>query len=145
MKVTLPGLRASYRFPATNSWDNTFILDKDSLVEWLHKGAGLDLAAPEFQEEAGQIYELLKGYELQPPQTVKEFVNLAKADLRAFWVGGVQGGSFSFGGLQGSFFVILLALLGVETLIYQAFVLWATRRLYHAAWIEIEAGRWTPL
>ena len=144
LNVTLPGLRASYRFPATNSWDNTFILDKDSLVEWLHKGAGLDLTAPKFQEEAGQIYELLKGYELQPPQTVKEFVNLAKADLRAFWFGGVQGGSFSLGGLQGPYFVLMVALLVGETLVYQALALWATRRLYHAAWIEIEAGRWTP-
>jgi predicted Ser/Thr protein kinase len=145
MNVTLPGLRASYRFPATNSWDNTFILDKDSLVDWLHKGAGLDLAAPKFHEEAGQIYALLKAYELQPPQTVKEFVNLAKADLRAFWFGGkVQGGSFSFGGVRGTYFVLLIAVIGVETLIYPALALWATRRLYRAAWIEIEAGRWTP-
>jgi Protein kinase domain len=142
MNVTLPGLRASYRFPSTNSWDNTFILDKDSFVEWLQKGAGLDSAAPKFQEEAGQIYGLLKEYEIQPPQTVKEVVNLAKADLRAFWFGGLQGGSFSFGGLPNLF--PLLALLVIETLIYQAFGLWATRRLYHAARLEIAAGRWTP-
>ena len=144
MKVTLPGLRASYRFPATNSWDYTFILDKDSLVEWLHKGAGLDTAAPKFQEEAGQIYGLIKAYELQPPQTVKELVNLAKADLRAFWFGGMQGGSFSFGGVEGSKLVLLVALLGGWSLIYFACALWATKRLYQAAWVEIAAGRWTP-
>jgi hypothetical protein len=144
LNVTLPGLRASYRFPATNSWDYNFILDKDSLVEWLHKGAGLDPAAPKFQEEAGQIYGLLKGYELQPPFTVKEFVNLAKADLRAFWFGGVQGGSFSFVGLGGLNLVLMVALLCGESLIYVAFSLWATRRLYRAGLAEIASGRWTP-
>jgi predicted Ser/Thr protein kinase len=144
MKVTLPGLRASYRFPATNSWDYTFILDKDSLVEWLHKGAGLDTAAPKFQEEAGQIYGLIKAYELQPPQTVKELVNLAKADLRDFWFGGMQGGGFSFSGFSGINMVLLLALLVGESLISMAFTLWATRRLYRAVWVEIAAGRWTP-
>jgi tRNA A-37 threonylcarbamoyl transferase component Bud32 len=143
MNVTLPGLRASYRFPATNSWDYTFILDKDALIDWLHKDAGLDPAAPKFQEEAGQIYELLKAYQIQPPETVKEFVNLAKADLRDFWFGGMQGGSFSFGGgAQG--FVLLFVLVGIESLIYQAIVLWVTRRLCLAARLEIEAGRWTP-
>jgi hypothetical protein len=141
MEVVLPGLRAKYRFPATNSWDYTFILDKDSLVEWLHKAAGLDPAAPKFQLEAGQIYALLKAYELQPPQTVKEFVNLAKADLRDFWFGGCQGGSFSFGG--GSPMVLLWALLGA-TLVYIIFATWVSERFYGAAWVEIAAGRWTP-
>lgn len=142
MKVGLPGLRASYRLPGTNAWDYMFILDKDSLVEWLHKGAGLDPAAPKFQAEAGQIYGLLKEYQLQPPQTVKEFMNLAKADLRDFWFGGLQSGSFSFGG--GSNTVRLVALIGGEIPIFLAFMLWAARRLFRAAWVEIAAGRCTP-
>jgi predicted Ser/Thr protein kinase len=144
LNVTLPGLHTSYRFPATNSWDNTFILDKGSLVEWLHNGAGLDPAAPKFQEEAGQIYELLKAYEIQPPQTVKEFVNLAKADLQAFWFGGMQSGSFSYGGLTGANFAILIGLLVIEGFIYQCFMLGAIRRAYTAALLEIVDGRWTP-
>ena len=32
MKVILPGLRSAYRFPATNTWENTFVLDKDSFA-----------------------------------------------------------------------------------------------------------------
>jgi len=142
MEVVLPGLRAKYRFPATNSWDYAFILDKDSLVEWLHKAAGLEPAAPKSREEAGQIYALLKAYELQPPQTVKELVNLAKADLRDSWFGGAQSGGFSFGG--GSPMGPLLALVGAESLVYAIFAMWANKRLYRAAWIEISAGRWTP-
>ena len=145
MNVVLPGLRASYRFPATNSWDNTFILDKDSLVHWLNKVAGLDPAAPKFQEEAGQIYELLKTYQIQPPETVKEFVNLAKADLRAFWFGGMQGGgTFTVNELGKSSFVLLLALIVIEGFISQFFMLGAIRRAYTAALLEIVDGRWTP-
>jgi hypothetical protein len=144
MKVTLPGLRASYRFPATNNWDYTFILDKDSLIDWLHKGAGLNSSAPKYHEEVSQIYELLKAYELQPPQTVKEFVNLAKADLRDFGAGGFEGGNFSFGGFEGPSNILLVVLLGGEALIYMGFIIWATKRLYGEAWAEIKSGRWTP-
>jgi hypothetical protein len=144
MKVTLPGLRASYRFPATNNWDYTFILDKDSLLDWLHKGGGLDPSTPKSKEEVGQIYSLLKSYELQPPQTVKEFVNLAKADLRDFGVGGFEGGNFSFGGFEGPSNILLVVLLGGEASLYMAFIIWATKRLYREAWVEIKSGRWTP-
>jgi serine/threonine protein kinase len=144
MKVTLPGLRASYRFPATNNWDYTFILDKDSLADWLHKGAGLNSSAPKYHEEVSQIYGLLKAYELQPPQTVKEFVNLAKADLRDFGFGGYEGTGFSFGGFEGPSNILLVVLIGGDALLYMAFIIWATRRLYGEAWVEIKSGRWTP-
>jgi len=143
MKVVLPGLRASYRVPAPNPWTNTFVLDKDSLMDWLHKVAGLDLNAPKFQEEAGQIYGLLKEYQIQPPQTVKEFVNLAKADLRDFWVGGMQGRRFSFGN-ETQDIVVLVGMLFIASSIYQYLVLWATRRAYSATLTEIAQGRWTP-
>jgi tRNA A-37 threonylcarbamoyl transferase component Bud32 len=144
MKVTLPGLRASYRFPATNNWDYNFILDKDSFIEWLHKEAGLSPTGSKFQQEVTQIYGLLKAYELQPPQTVKEFVNLAKADLRDFGFGGFYGGGFSFGGFEGPSIISPLLLLGGATLLYMVMTIWATRRLFEEAWVEIEAGRWTP-
>jgi len=145
MKVLLPGLRASYRFPVTNSWDTTFILDKDSLATWLKKAAGPDSSAPKFQEETGQIYGLLKAYELQPPQTAKEFVNLAHADLRDFWFGGLQGGSFSFGGIEHApNLIVLIAFLCAGWLIASILTIWVTKRTYQTAWVEIKAGRWTP-
>jgi hypothetical protein len=144
MKVTLPGLRASYRFPSTNNWDYAFILDKDSLADWLHKGAGLNSSAPKYHEEASQIYELLKAYEIQPPQTVKEFVNLAKADLRDFGFGGFSGSSFGFNFGEGPSNILLVVFMGGDALIYMAFIIWATKRLYGEAWVEIAAGRWTP-
>jgi serine/threonine protein kinase len=144
MKVILPGLRASYRFPTTNNWDNTFILDKDSLVEWMRKGAGLNPSAPKFQEEADQIYDLLKTYQLQPPETAKEFVNLGKADLRAFWFGGMQSDGFSYGGFEGGNFILVWIGLGVASLIYYIATVWMTKRFYGAALAEINSGRWTP-
>jgi len=144
MKVTLPGLRASYRFPATNTWDYNFILDKDSLVEWLRKGAGLSPSGSKFQEEVAQVYGLLKAYELQSPQTVKEFVNLAKADLRDFGFGGDYSTGFSFGGFKGPSVIPSLSLMGGATLLYMVLTIGATRRLFGEAWVEIEAGRWTP-
>jgi len=145
MKVILPGLRASYRFPVTNSWDTTFILDTDSLLTWLKKAAGLDSSAPKFQEETGQIYRLLKAYELQPPQTAKEFINLAHADLRDFSFGGQQGGSFSFGGIEHApNLILLIAFLCVGWLIASILTIWVTRRIYQAGLVEIEAGRWSP-
>ncbi len=144
IKVTLPGLRASYRFPVTNTWDYTFILDKDSLVEWFYKGAALSPSGSKFPEEVGQIYGLLKAYEIQPPQTVKEFVNLAKADLRDFGFGGFYGGAFNFGGFESPSFILEFFLMGGATLLFMVFTIWTTRRLYREAWVEIEAGRWMP-
>jgi len=144
MKVILPGLRASYRLPATNTWDYTFILDRDSFAEWFHKAAELDTSSPKIKEETGQIYSLLKEYELQPPQTVKEFINLVKADLRDFSFAGMQGGSFSFGGGGGLNLAILVSLITVETLVFIILTMWMVRTVYRAAWAEIEAGRWTP-
>jgi serine/threonine protein kinase len=144
MKVILPGLRASYRFPTTNNWDNTFILDKDSLIEWMRKGAGLNASAPKLQEEADQIYDLLKAYQLSPPQTVKEFVNLGKADLRAFWFGGMQSDGFSYGGFEASKLYLFWLWLGATSLIYFLATLKITKRFYGAALAEIESGHWTP-
>ncbi len=144
MKVMLPGLRASYRFPTTNNWDNSFVLDKESVATWLHGAGGVDLSAPKFRSEVDQIYELLKAYENEPPLTVKEFVNLAKADLREFWFGGAQSDSFSFGINGGNNGILFVALIGGESLIHLALYLWATRRMYRKALAEIEAGRWTP-
>jgi len=141
MNVILPGLRASYRFPATNNWNNTFVLDKDSLTTWFHSAGGVDLSVPKLREEADQVYELLKAHENEPPLTVKEFVNLAKADLRDFYFGGVQGSRFTFAMTdQNNGFLLI----GGETLIYLALYFWSTRRLYREALAEIQAGRWTP-
>jgi tRNA A-37 threonylcarbamoyl transferase component Bud32 len=144
MKVILPSLRASYRFPATNNWDNIFVLDKDSFATWLQRAGGVDLSAPKLHAEADQIYELLKAFENQPPLTVKEFVNLAKADLRDFWLGGMQSDSFSFGMTDENNGILFVALIGGETLICLTLYFWATRRLYGRALAEIQAGRWTP-
>jgi hypothetical protein len=120
----------------------TTVLDKDTLGNWLQTDVGFDSATPALQKEIGELYELLKAYETTPPQTVMEFVNLAKATLRDFWFGGIQGGSFSFSG--GQSFVNFLALIAVATLLYMAVYLWLLKRIYHDAWVEIAAGRWTP-
>jgi serine/threonine protein kinase len=142
MNVTLAGLRAEYQIPATNPWTATFVLDKDTLVAWLRNGAGLDTATPKIQEEVNEVYGLLKEYQSEPPQTSKEFVNSAKANLRDFSFGGFQGSSGYYNSDFG--FSIYTTLLIGEILIYLAFVLWAMRRIYKAAWVEIAAGRWTP-
>jgi tRNA A-37 threonylcarbamoyl transferase component Bud32 len=154
MKVNVPGLRASYRFPITNSWDYNLILDKDALVEWLLKASGLNVATSKFQDEAGQVYHLLKAYELQPPQTAKEFVNLAEADLRDFRSEGSQPGGFNIGAwFEGPFRIrvdyntyvfLVYGLLGIESMLFLVFTVLVTRRVYRAAWAEIESGRWTP-
>jgi hypothetical protein len=142
MKVILPGLRASYRFPATNNWDNTFVLDKDSLAAWFQAAGGVDLSVQKFHEEADEVYELLKAYENEPPVTVKEFVNLGKADLRDFYFGGLKGDSFTIQTVQSN--GILFVALVIEGLIYLALHLGSTRRLYREALAEIQSGRWTP-
>ena len=142
INVALSDLRAEYQIPATNSWTATFVLDKDTLVAWLRNGAGLDTATPKIEEEVNEVYGLLKEYQSEPPQTSKEFVNSAKANLRDFSFGGFQGSS---GYYNSDFdFSIYTTLLFGEILIYLAFVLWAMRRIYKAAWVEIAAGRWTP-
>ena len=72
-------------------------------------------------------------------------MNLAKADLRAFWFGGMQGsGTFTVNELGRSSFVLLLALIVIEGFTYQFFMLGAIRRAYTAALLEIVDGRWTP-
>jgi len=144
MNVALPGLRAEYRIPATNPWPATSVLDKDTLVVWLHNGAGLNPAAPKFQEQVGEIYELLKQYENAPPHTAEEFANTARADLRDFRDGGFAGGGMADFGSVGINWLRVLVLFLSESLLYMAASSWATRRLYRAAWIEIAAGRWTP-
>jgi serine/threonine protein kinase len=142
MTVIAPGLRAAYRAPTTNSWDYNAILDRDTLIDWLHNDAGLDPAAPQFSQETSEIYTLLRAYQNEPPQTTMEFVNLAKADLRDFWVGGARGESVSYTAEAG-FFLIGLWLLA-ETLLYIAFGVWLVKRFSREAWTEIDAGRWTP-
>lgn len=142
MKVILPGLSAIYRFPATNNWDNTFVLDKDSLAAWFRSAGGEDLSVPQLQVEANQVYDLLKAYQMEPPVTVKEFVNLGKADLRDFYFGGMKGDRFTIRTVQsnGVFLVVFV----IESLIYLALHLWSTRRLFTEALAEIQSGRWTP-
>lgn len=146
MKVTLPGLRAEYEYRMQNQkfMTSTTILDKDILIGWLQTDAGFDSVTPTLRKEAGELYGLLKAYETVPPQTVMEFVNLAKAELRDFWFGGIQGGSFSFGGGSGRRVATLLALIAAETLLYMTGYLWFVKRSYRGAWAEIEAGRWNP-
>jgi hypothetical protein len=85
---------------------------------------------------------LLKEYQNDPPQTSKEFVNLAKADLRGFSFGGFQGSSGYYN--SAADFSFYAALLVGETLFFITCVLWATRRIFRIAWVEIAAGRWTP-
>ena len=142
MTVVLPGLRSKYRIPLTNTWDTEVVLDRDALIEWLHKGAGLDPAAPKFKEQADEIYSLLKTYENLPPETVKEFVNLAKADLKEFWFSGSQMDGFTY--MAGLGFPIFWIPIVIVSLIYAMAAYWIMRRIYREGWAEIEAGRWTP-
>ena len=142
MEVALPSLRTKYRIPATNSWDYTSVLDKDTLVDWLRKGAGLDIAAPKFKEQADEVYNLLRLYQDAPPNTGEEFMNAAKVQLSDFGFGGfTDSGSWEAGG--GGWFNYFVVI-SIETTIYIAFSFWANRRLHRAAWAEIESGRWTP-
>ena len=145
LNVGLPGLRAEYGTRATNSWPTTFILDMDTLVEWLHKVAGLDTATPKFREQASEVYGLLKQYQNEPPHTAKEFLDEARSALRDFSFGGYTNprsvwGDFGFGARQ----AWVLWLFVGESLLYLAAASWTTRRLYRAAWTEIETGQWIP-
>lgn len=142
MNVTLSGLRAQYQIPGTNPWTATFVLDRDTLISWLHNGAGLDTDGPKFQKEVTEVYGLLKACQNEPPQTEKEFANLAKTDLQDFSFGGFQGGSGYYNSaISFSFF---MSLIFAESLVFLACVFWATKRIFAEALAEIQSGRWTP-
>lgn len=139
MKVVLPGLRTSYRIPTTNSWDNTFVLDKESLVAWFHLAGGIDTSRSNLLVEIDQVYSLLKTYQIEPPATVKEFVNLGKADLHRFYFLGMKHDPFA---IRGNGF--LLWSLCIESLIYIGLHLWIIQRLFAEGRDEINSNRWTP-
>jgi serine/threonine protein kinase len=139
LNLTLPGLRADTTKPYV--W--TFVLDKDSLADWLRKGAGLDAVAPHFQDEAGEIYALFKEYQNEPPHTAKEFADSARADLKHFSVGGMTSNTNWITAYKTGNWVVGGFLCGF-ILLYLAGIIWNTRRTFNAAWAEIEAGRWTP-
>jgi hypothetical protein len=133
MMIGLPGLRAAFRIPQNNSFERSSILDKDTLAEWLSKGAGIDPA----QEEVNEVYALLKQYENEPPQTVMEFVNLAKAELRHFSFGGMQGNAFSYGGVS---LVPVAAMAIVLGLVYLGVQYWLERRVYRGLQVQSSSG-----
>ncbi|HTL18138.1 MAG TPA: hypothetical protein VL793_12950, partial [Patescibacteria group bacterium] len=133
MMIGLPGLRAAFRIPQNNSFERSSILDKDTLAEWLSKGAGIDPA----QEEVNEVYALLKQYENEPPQTVMEFVNLAKAELRHFSFSGMQGNAFSYGGVS---LVPVAAMAIVLGLVYLGVQYWLERRVYRGLQVQSSSG-----
>ncbi len=144
--ITLPSLRCAYRIPLTNAWSYTPVLDKDTLIDWLQRGAGLDPAGSNFQKQASEIYTLMRRYENQAPHTSDELHNAADKDLSDFGVGGfTEYGNFSAeepGG--GIFWSALFTALGLETLAYLTISVVITRRVYAVAWSDIAAGRWSP-
>jgi predicted Ser/Thr protein kinase len=142
MTVVLPGLRSNYRIPLTNNWAYDVVLDKENLIDWLRKGAGLDPAAPKFNEQADEIYGLLKTYQTLPPETVMEFVNLDKAALTDFWFAGDEMSGFTFGGVTSE--TPLWIWIGLESALYAVAAWWLMRKTYREGWAEIESGRWTP-
>ena len=145
MTVVLPGMRSKYRIPLTNSWDYEMILDKENLADWFQRGIGLDpWKLPTQKRRLMRSANFLSRISFNPPETVMEVVNLAKADLRSFWYAGCAGGSFSYDFFPGRAIGILCILLTVEAVAYVAVQLWVTKRDFSAARNEIEAGRWTP-
>jgi hypothetical protein len=146
MDVTLPGLRAEYRIPSTNSWPATEILDQDSLLQWFRNGVGLGINASNLTKQASEVYGLLRQYQKAAPHTGDEFFGVAKADLSDFsWGGFTENANFSALGIGGaSFLESYFWICAAATLAYLASLLWAVRRCFGAAWAEIAAGRWTP-
>jgi predicted Ser/Thr protein kinase len=136
LDVTVPGLRADYRFHSGGTAQR--VLTLEVLTNWLQTEAAVDVGSPNGRPEASQLMALFKSYENSPPAVWPEFLNLAKADLQSFNFAG-DGAHNSFGSGFG-----FLAFLCVSVWLYLWVILQLQRSTFAEAHAEIESGRWTP-
>ncbi len=125
LTVALPGLRTEFWATPDHSGTPTIrILDLEKFTAWLKDVAKLDVSDSNVREQAAQIMLLLQYYEIHPPQTANEFINLANFTLKDFSYTGKTSGHI----LNGAWLASYLTMMSALVLIHFAGPYWLLNR-----------------